>query len=198
MFTGIIEHTGTVRSLMKQSHGIRMEIHPDHPLSLERGGSIAINGVCLTVTDLTDSSFFVDVVQDTLGRTNLCYLRRGTRVNVELPLAIGDRLDGHILEGHVDGMGTIVSVRKEGIQTILRIKLPDGLGRYVIENGSIGIDGVSLTVKKKSQNIITITLVPFTVERTTFTKRQTGAWVNIEVDRIGKYLEQQLNNRGRL
>ncbi len=199
MFTGIIEYTGTIQAITKKPHGIRMEITTGRDaLSLKKGCSIALNGVCLTVTDHRDSMFFVDVVQDTLSRTNLSSLRRGDEVNIELPLEVGDRLDGHILEGHIDGMGTILSMTKRGIQTILRIRLPFHLSKYVIENGSIGIDGVSLTVKKINRNVVSMALVPFTVEKTIFARRPTGDRVNIEVDRMGKYLEQQLKNRGRL
>jgi riboflavin synthase len=198
MFTGIIEHTGTVSRITRKSGGVCMEITTgSEALPLKRGGSIAINGVCLTVTEFRDSSFSVDVVQDTLARTNLAHLRRGRRVNIEMPLRVGDRLDGHILEGHVDGMGTILSMAKKGIQTILRVRLPSHLVKYVVENGSIGIDGVSLTVKGIERNIVTVTLVPYTVNNTTFARRPKGEKVNIEVDRAGKYLERQLKNRGR-
>jgi riboflavin synthase len=196
MFTGIIKHTGIAQSITKKSHGSCMQISTGTDvLSIEKGGSIAINGVCLTVTDRHDSLFSVDVVQDTLSKTNLAYLRRGKKVNIELPLLVGDRLDGHLLEGHIDGTGTILSMTKRGIQTLLRIRLPIHLSKYVIENGSIGIDGVSLTVKEMDRNIISITLVPFTVDSTTFGDRPIGGIVNIEVDRTGKYLEQQLKNR---
>jgi riboflavin synthase len=197
MFTGIIEHTGTIQTIEKKAHGIRIQINTaGSPLSLKEGGSIAINGVCLTVTHFRDVSFSVDVVQETLSRTNLSYLRRGSKVNIELPIEVGGRLDGHILEGHIDGMGTIVSLRRSGMQTILRVRLPTDLRKYVVENGSIGIDGVSLTVKKIDRNIVSTALVPFTVDNTTFARRPRGERVNIEVDRMGKYLEQQLINRG--
>jgi riboflavin synthase len=196
MFTGIIKYTGIVRSITKKSHGSCMQISTGTDvLPLEKGGSVAINGVCLTVTDRHDSMFRVDVVQDTLSRTNLAHLRKGKKVNIELPLLVGDRLNGHLLEGHIDGTGTILSMTTRGIQTLLRIRLPIFLTKYVIENGSIGIDGVSLTVKEIDRNIISITLVPFTIESTTFADRPIGEAVNIEVDRTGKYLEQQLKNR---
>lgn len=197
MFTGVIEHTGTVKAITRLPQGVRMEIGTDNGavLSLEKGGSIAINGVCLTVTEYDESSFSVDVVRDTLSRTNLSQLRRGSRVNMELPLAVGDRLDGHMLEGHVDGMGSILSMAKRGIQTILRIRLPVRLTKYVVENGSIAVDGVSLTAKSIEGSIVSITLIPYTLKTTTFAQRPAGDKVNIEVDRIGKYVEQQLKNR---
>lgn len=198
MFTGIIRHTGTVRAITKKAHGMSLTIKADgNALHLQKGGSIAINGVCLTVTDIQDAAFSVDVVRETLSRTNLAFLKNGHAVHIELPLEVGERLDGHILEGHIDGMGVLLSISKRGIQTILRIKLPVGLSKYVVENGSIGIDGVSLTVKSIDGNIMSVALVPVTLENTTFAKRARGEQVNIEVERMGKYLEQQLKIRGR-
>ncbi len=200
MFTGIIEHTGTIRAVTRKPQGVRFKITPDNgiPLALKKGGSIAINGVCLTITEYDHGAFFVDVVRDTLSRTNLSQLRRGGKVNVELPLAVGDRLDGHILEGHVDGVGSILSMATKGIQTLLRIRIPSQLTRYVVENGSIGIDGVSLTVKSVKGMILSVTLIPYTLKTTTFARRPAGDKVNIEVDRMGKYLEQQQKNSNRL
>jgi riboflavin synthase len=193
MFTGIIEHTGTVKVIKRKSHGIAMEIGTEvDDLGLKKGSSVAINGVCVTATDVRKASFLVDVVRDTLTRTNLGSLKPRDRVNIELPLAMGDRLDGHILEGHADGTATIVSLSTRGIQTSCRIKLPAALCRYVVENGSIGIDGISLTVKELRGTIMTVTLIPFTIEKTTLSKCRAGDRVNIEVDRMGKYLEKQL------
>ncbi|TET78829.1 MAG: riboflavin synthase [Candidatus Cloacimonadota bacterium] len=193
MFTGIIENRGKVKDIRRKQNGVNLSIQTQRRNTIFKlGGSIAINGVCLTITDFSVDTFIVDVVKDTLTRTNLSMVRKNDSVNIELPLKVGDRLEGHILEGHIDGTGRIISIIKSGTQTIVKIKIPDEVIRYVIKNGSIGIDGVSLTVKDIKGIILSVTLIPFTVEQTNFKQRKVGDRVNIEVDRMGKYIEKYL------
>ncbi len=193
MFTGIIENRGKVKDIRRKQNGVNLSIQTQRrDTTFKLGGSIAINGVCLTITDFSVDTFIVDVVKDTLTRTNLSMVRKNDSVNIELPLKVGDRLEGHILEGHIDGIGRIISIIKSGMQTIVKIKIPDEVIRYVIKNGSIGIDGVSLTVKDIKGIILSVTLIPFTVEQTNFKQRKVGDRVNIEVDRMGKYIEKYL------
>jgi len=193
MFTGIIENRGKVKDIRRKQNGVNLSIQTQRrDTTFKLGGSIAINGVCLTITDFSVDTFIVDVVKDTLTRTNLSMVRKNDSVNIELPLKVGDRLEGHILEGHIDGTGRIISIIKSGMQTIVKIKIPDEVIRYVIKNGSIGIDGVSLTVKDIKGIILSVTLIPFTVEQTNFKQRKVGDRVNIEVDRMGKYIEKYL------
>ncbi len=193
MFTGIIENRGKVKDIRRKQNGVNLSIQTQRRnTTFKLGGSIAINGVCLTITDFSVDTFIVDVVKDTLTRTNLSMVRKNDSVNIELPLKVGDRLEGHILEGHIDGTGRIISIIKSGTQTIVKIKIPDEVIRYVIKNGSIGIDGVSLTVKDIKGIILSVTLIPFTVEQTNFKQRKVGDRVNIEVDRMGKYIEKYL------
>lgn len=193
MFTGIIENRGKVKDIRRKQNGVNLSIQTQRrDTTFKLGGSIAINGVCLTITDFSVDTFIVDVVRDTLTRTNLSMVRKNDSVNIELPLKVGDRLEGHILEGHIDGTGRIISIIKSGTQTIVKIKIPDEIIRYVIKNGSIGIDGVSLTVKDIKGIILSVTLIPFTVEQTNFKQRKVGDRVNIEVDRMGKYIEKYL------
>ena len=154
MFTGIIKNIGTVEDIKRQRNGISLSVQIEKGNYLFKiGGSIAVNGACLTIIDFQDNCFSTDVVKDTLTRTNLSLLRKRDKVNIEFPLKLGDRLEGHILEGHIDGTGRIISLIKSGTQTTLNIKIPDALTRYVVTNGSIGIDGVSLTIKKIKGNI---------------------------------------------
>lgn len=193
MFTGIIENRGKVKDIRRKQNGVNLSIQTQRrDTTFKLGGSIAINGVCLTITDFSVDTFIVDVVKDTLTRTNLSMVRKNDSVNIELPLKVGDRLEGHILEGHIDGTGRIISIIKSGMQTMVKIKIPDEVIRYVIKNGSIGIDGVSLTVKDIKGIILSVTLIPFTVEQTNFKQRKVGDRVNIEVDRMGKYIEKYL------
>lgn len=193
MFTGIIENRGKVKDIRRKQNGVNLSIQTQRRnTTFKLGGSIAINGVCLTITDFSVDTFIVDVVKDTLTRTNLSMVRKNDSVNIELPLKVGDRLEGHILEGHIDGTGRIISIIKSGMQTMVKIKIPDEVIRYVIKNGSIGIDGVSLTVKDIKGIILSVTLIPFTVEQTNFKQRKVGDRVNIEVDRMGKYIEKYL------
>jgi riboflavin synthase len=186
MFTGLVAGTGTVRSL---SDG-RLEV--DSPLAeeLSDGDSIAVNGVCLTALDPTAQGFRADVMPETLRRSSLGPLGAGDEVNLELPLRAGDRLGGHVVQGHVDGTGTVESVREEGFSRVVRIAAGPELLRYVVEKGSIAVDGVSLTVSAIDDEGFEVSLIPETLERTTFGSVAPGRTVNLEVDVFAKYVEK--------
>jgi riboflavin synthase len=184
MFTGIIQEIGTVASL--PSGG--MVITAGQILEgIELGGSIAVNGVCQTVTSFTSSSFSVDVMPETLKRTNLGKLRIGDKVNLERPLALGGEIGGHLVQGHIDDTGQVVSVSKEGEAVIMRFKAPEGLMQYIVQKGFIAVDGTSLTVVDKEQTSFSVSIVGFTRDNTILAERKPGDTVNLEVDIIGKY-----------
>jgi len=184
MFTGLVQRTGTVVSLA----GGRLTI--EAPLDLAEGDSVAVNGVCLTATQVDGAGFRADVMDETLRRSALADLRAGDAVNLELPLRASDRLGGHIVQGHVDGTGTVESLRDEGLARLVRIAAAPELLRYVIEKGSIALDGVSLTVTGVDDEGFGISLIPETLERTTLGALERGRQVNLEVDVVAKYVEK--------
>jgi riboflavin synthase len=184
MFTGLVQSTGTVRTLA--AGRLRVEA----PLELSEGDSVAINGVCLTAAAVSDGRFDADVMPETLRRTALGVLAEGDRVNLELPLRATDRLGGHIVQGHVDGTGTLESVADDGFARLVRISAPLELLRYVVEKGSIAVDGVSLTVAEVDDDGFSVALIPETLERTTLGSAAPGRAVNIEVDVLAKYVEK--------
>jgi riboflavin synthase len=184
MFTGLVQSTGTVGTLA--AGRLRVEA----PLELSEGDSVAINGVCLTAAAVSDWGFDADVMPETLRRTALGVLAEGDRVNLELPLRATDRLGGHIVQGHVDGTGTVESVNDDGFARVVRISAPLELLRYVVEKGSIAVDGVSLTVAEVDDDGFSVALIPETLERTTLGSAAPGRAVNIEVDVLAKYVEK--------
>jgi riboflavin synthase len=186
MFTGLVAGTGTIRSL---SDG-RLEVETPLAAELSPGDSIAVNGVCLTALDPTSDAFRADVMPETLRRTSLGPLRSGDPVNLELPLRATDRLGGHFVQGHADGIGTVESLREEGFSRVVRIAAPAELLRYVVEKGSIAVDGVSLTVSAVDEEAFEVSLIPETLERTTLGAAAPGRTVNLEVDVLAKYLEK--------
>ena len=159
-------------------------------LELADGDSVAVNGVCLTATAVGDDGFDADVMPETLQRSSLGGLVPGDRVNVELPLRAGDRLGGHVVQGHVDGTGTVGSVSDEGFARLVRVSAPAELLRYVVEKGSIAVDGVSLTVFDVDDEGFSVSLIPETRERTTLGSAVPGRTVNLEVDILAKYVEK--------
>lgn len=192
MFTGIVEDTGVIKSVDKKDRESTFTISVGK-MSLGEaalGDSIAVNGACLTVTALDGSEFTVDASRETLSRTTLGTLAPGSRVNLERALRSGDRLGGHIVNGHVDGVGEVVSKTKSGGSFIFRFSLPEGLAKYVVEKGSIAVDGVSLTVNSAEGNEFTVNIIPFTLAETTFGGLGPGSRVNIECDIIAKYVEK--------
>jgi riboflavin synthase len=195
MFTGLIETTGQISSIDSGDAGSVIEITTTLAPGLTHGDSVAVNGVCLTATKLTDSSFSADVMNESLARTSLGALQPGSAVNLELPLAIGDRLDGHIVQGHVDGVGTILSTDDAGFSRVIRASTPGDLSKYVVEKGSIAIDGVSLTVSAVGDDWLEVSLIPETLERTTLGSLRTDDRVNLEADVLAKHVERLLHHQ---
>ncbi|MEW2083397.1 riboflavin synthase [Streptomyces sp. NPDC005283] len=193
MFTGIVEELGEVTAVEKLGDSSRFRLRgPVVTEGAKHGDSIAVNGVCLTVVDFGDGEFTADVMAETLNRSSLGALAEGSRVNLERPMAVGDRLGGHIVQGHVDGTGTIVERKPSENWEIVKISLPAGLSRYVVEKGSITVDGVSLTVVDAGTDYFTLSLIPTTLALTTLGIKQPGDPVNLEVDVIAKYVERLL------
>ena len=187
MFTGIVEEVGTVQATDQGRLTIAgRTVMP----TLEIGGSISVNGACLTVTTLDSNEFSVDVVPETLRRTNLGRLIPDSPVNLERPLRADGRMDGHIVQGHVDGTGTIGDISEDGEALMVRIDAPGQLARYVVEKGFIAVDGVSLTVVHCDQAGFSVTVIPHTRNHTIFGSRSVGDAVNIEVDILAKYVER--------
>ena len=193
VFTGIVEELGEIVAIEEFNDAARLTVHgPLVTAGAARGDSIAINGVCLTVTRAGDGTFSADVMRETLGRSSLGALRPGSAVNLERPLRPDGRLGGHIVQGHVDGTGAIL--RREPWD-VVRISVPPGLARYVIEKGSVAVDGVSLTISALGPDWIEVSLIPETLARTTLGRKRPGEAVNLEVDMIAKYVERLMDGR---
>jgi riboflavin synthase len=198
MYTGIVEELGEVVSLEHLDDAARITVRgPLVTSGAGHGDSLAVNGVCLTVTGTRDGTFTADVTAETLSRSSLGDLRPGSRVNLERPMRLDGRLGGHLVQGHVDGTGVIVSRRPARHWDVVRISLPDGLARYVAEKGSVSVDGVSLTVTATAGGAdgpawFEVSLIPETLQRTTLGGKQPGDMVNLEVDVIAKYVERLL------
>ena len=196
MFTGIVEELGSVVALEPQGDAVRLRIRgPLVTSDADHGASIAVNGVCLTVVEHGDGEFTADVMQETLDRSSLGALRVGSRVNLERPVTLESRLGGHLVQGHVDGTGAIVERTPSEHWEVVRISLPEGLGRYVVEKGSITVDGVSLTVVEAARDSFTVSLIPTTLALTTLGAKGVGDPVNLEVDVVAKYVERMLEWR---
>jgi riboflavin synthase len=189
MFTGIVQFTGILRKVIHRGDNMQLEIEASGDLSaLKIGDSIAIDGVCLTVVEKGINRVVVDVAKETITRTTLKSLRTGDVVNLELPLTPSTPLGGHIVQGHVDCTGRIVSRRREGNGERITIEIPQEWNKYIVEKGSIAVDGMSLTVAKKSGKRVEIAIIPHTLKNTNISLKKTGSYVNIEVDVIGKYV----------
>ena len=193
MFTGIIEEVGAIRSIATGRDGARVEIAARAVVTdAKLGDSIAVNGVCLTVVALAGDGFAADVSAETLRRTSLRQARAGTRVNLERPLTPSTRLGGHIVQGHVDGTGVFLDARASGDGWVVRIGFPAELGRYIVEKGSIAVDGISLTVAALGDAWFEIAVIPHTWKMTNFSSLSRGDAVNLEVDIIAKYVERMM------
>ncbi|MFJ7958506.1 riboflavin synthase [Streptomyces sp. NPDC096319] len=193
MFTGIVEELGEVVAVEQLEDASRFRLRgPLVTEGAQHGDSIAVNGVCLTVVEFGDGEFTADVMAETLKRSSLGALETGSRVNLERPMAVGGRLGGHIVQGHVDGTGTILERTPSVHWELVKVGLPAHLSRYVVEKGSITVDGVSLTVVEVADDWFTISLIPTTLDLTTLGIKQPGAPVNLEVDVIAKYVERLL------
>jgi riboflavin synthase len=190
VFTGLVAGMGSVQSVEQDGDGVRLRVATPLGGELAPGDSVAVNGVCLTAIDPTPDGFGADVMAETLRRSSLGPLGSGDSVNLELPLRAGDRLGGHIVQGHVDGTGTVESAAGEGFARVVRVAAGPEVLRYVVEKGSIAIDGVSLTVAAVDETGFTVSLIPETLERTTLGSATQGRVVNLEVDVLAKYVEK--------
>jgi len=191
VFTGLVEDLGTVTSVDATRDGVRIAITSPLAGELKEGDSVAVNGVCLTATGLCGGELFgADVMNETLRRSSLSELEAGSRVNLELPLKPDSRLGGHIVQGHVDGVGAVSAIADDGFARRVTIVAAPELMRYVVEKGSITVDGVSLTVASVDDTAFAVSLIPETLERTTLGATEEGTPVNLEVDIVAKYVEK--------
>ena len=198
MFTGIIEDKGKVIRVEYRGQAKRLTLEMPRDLTeIQLGDSIIINGVCLTVVEQKGQAIRVDLSPETLQRTTLAEMKEGEEVNLERALKLSDRLGGHIVTGHIDGIGVITDKRKEKDFLSLRIRIPQSVSRYVVQKGSIAIDGISLTVNECQGEEIQITLIPYTIKKTTLVDKKVGDRVNIEADILGKYVEKMVNQRSK-
>ncbi len=190
MFTGLIQDVGTIESIESSSDGARMRIATGLGAEIASGDSVAVNGVCLTATGVGASGFDTEAMNQTLEVTSLGGLSAGDRVNLELAMKASDRLGGHIVQGHADGVGEVASVEEDGFARRLRLALAPDLLRYVVEKGSIALDGVSLTVAALGEDWAEVSLIPETLERTNLGEAVAGRKINVECDVIAKYVER--------
>jgi riboflavin synthase len=190
MFTGLVAGLGEVLACERSEAGVRLKIGSSLIGDVREGESVAVNGVCLTATAVTAEQFTADVMNETLQRSSLLGIDAGDQVNLELPLRPADRLGGHIMQGHVDGTGTITALHDDGFARRVQIDASEDVLRYVVEKGSIAVDGVSLTVAAIDDRSFTVSLIPETLQRTNLGRVQTGTKVNLEVDVLAKYVEK--------
>jgi riboflavin synthase len=196
VFTGIVQATGRIERIAKQGTGLRLTLRPDRPMPrLALGESVAVSGVCLTVTSGTGRQFTVDVSPETLRRTTLGAATRGRRVNLERALRLGDRMGGHVVQGHVDAVGRVDAITPDGDWVLYRFKAPRTVAPYLVEKGSIAVDGVSLTVFACRGGTFTVALIPHTLKATTLMDRVPGDTVNLEADILLKQIAAMLKAR---
>ena len=194
MFTGIVEETGKIESVTKGSKSAILTVAAHKVLEDTKiGDSIAVNGVCLTVTSINGNKFTADVMAETIRRSSLGSLKHGSKVNLERAMAADGRFGGHIVSGHIDGVGTIRSLIREDNAVWVEIETPDKLLKYIVEKGSIAIDGISLTVAKLTDDSFSVSVIPHTGEETTLLTKKPGDIVNLENDIVGKYVERFIN-----
>lgn len=191
MFTGIIEGMGVVKTMTLRGVDVLLELETDMDVkSLRAGDSVCVNGACLTVTSFSERGFTADVSAETLSRTNLGSLKAGDRVNLEKSLRVGDYLGGHIVLGHVDGQGRVFERKAIAGSVMFGIQVEERLGRYIVEKGSVAVDGISLTVNECQNNRFYVNIIPHTVGGTTLGFKKVGDVVNVETDILGKYVEK--------
>ena len=188
MFTGLILHSGTIEAFEKRANGARLRIRTTDPEPFTRGESLSVNGVCLTVLPEADGALIADLSDETLSRTTLGNLGTGVRVNVERALALGDRMGGHLVQGHVDTVGTLISIASEGDFAVYRWSVPEEYAELVVNKGSIAVDGVSLTVVDPDAESFGAALIPETLRRTNIGTARIGDAVNLELDMVAKYV----------
>jgi riboflavin synthase len=190
MFTGLVADKGTVTGVDATADGVRLAVRTALAPEIGEGDSVSVNGVCLTATAIADGRFSADVMRETLRRSSLAEVSEGAEVNLELPLRASDRLGGHVVQGHVDGVGMIAAVREDGFSRIVEVTAPPETLRYVVEKGSIAVDGISLTVATVTDDRFSVALIPETLERTNLGAAAPGQPVNLEVDVLAKYVEK--------
>lgn len=195
MFTGIIEEIGKVNSIIKGSSSLKIHIKCAKVLENSKiGDSISVNGVCLTITNIDDSSFFADVSYETINKTSINNILVGQLVNLERALTLSTPLGGHLVQGHIDTTGVISSISKKGEAFLLKVSYPNNIDKYIVEKGSVAIDGISLTVSNVNGNTFDIAVIPHTFKNTILCNKKNGDKVNIEVDMIARYSEKLLKN----
>lgn len=194
MFTGLVADLGEVVEIEQSSDGVRLTVSSELAGEMSEGDSVAVNGVCLTATEIAGSSFRADVMNETLRLSSLAEITAGRPVNLELAMRPTDRLGGHIVQGHVDGVGRILEVVDDGFSRRLRIEAPAEVLRYVVHKGSVAVDGISLTVAALDDQSFTVSLIPETLERTNLGHAEPGNTVNLEVDVLAKYVERLIAN----
>ena len=190
MFTGLVQDLGKVTGVDSTDDGVTLGVRTRLAEEIAEGDSVAVDGVCLTATAIADGLFRAEVMHETLRRSSLGAAAQGSAVNIELALRASDRLGGHIVQGHVDGLGSVRDVREDGFARLVTIAAPSELLRYVVEKGSIAVNGVSLTVVGVGEDWFSVSLIPETLERTTLGNAAPGAPVNLEVDVVAKYVEK--------
>jgi riboflavin synthase len=190
MFTGLVQDLGTVSAVEATPDGVRIVVASALTGELSEGDSVSVNGVCLTATAIAGGRFSADVMNETLRRCTLADVSEGAHVNLELPLRAADRLGGHVVQGHADGIGTVREAREDGFARVVTIDAPPELLRYVVEKGSIAVDGISLTVAGVTERTFEVALIPETLERTNLGAVTSGTPVNLEVDVLAKYVEK--------
>ncbi len=197
MFTGLIEDVGTIGGLRLQQKSAVLTVKTKLPVrSMARGASVAVNGACLTVVKKGLRSFTVDVSPETLQRTSLETLTVGSMVNLERPMRLADRLGGHLVTGHVDGVGAVAAIEKQGEFTIITFEVPAPLGALLVPKGSVAVDGISLTVNICRKQRFSVAIIPFTLRHTNLRARRVGDKVNVETDLIGKYVQSFMRQSG--
>lgn len=194
MFTGLIEELGRVEKIGRKDSSVHLTIKANMVLEgMKTGDSITLDGACLTVTGLTPNSFSVDVVSETMKRTALSKLKIGDEINLERALKGSDRLGGHLVSGHIDGIGRIKERRSQGDDLMLRIGAPPQIIKYIIPQGSVAVDGISLTAIEVTRDSFTVAIIPHTAKVTTLGRKGVGSSVNLEVDLLGKYVDKLIN-----
>jgi len=196
MFTGLVEDVGTIGALRLSKGSAVLSVKTKLPArDLPLGASIAVNGACLTVVKKTKGTFTVDVSPETLTRTNLQSLGVGSLVNIEQPMRFQDRFGGHLVTGHVDGIGTVAAIKRQGEFTVFTFRVPATLGPLLVSKGSVAVDGISLTVNDCRRDSFSVAIIPFTLQHTNLRDRRVGDKVNIETDLIGKYVRSFIAQR---
>jgi len=193
VFTGLIGEVGRAVAVRRAESGMRLAVRAELAAELAEGDSVAVNGVCLTATGIGEGGFEADVMSETLARSALAGLEEGAGVNLELPLRAGDRLGGHVVQGHVDGTASVAEIRSEGFSRVLELETSGDMCRYLVLKGSVALDGVSLTVSALSERGFAVSLIPETLRRTTLGDLREGAQVNVEVDILAKHLERLMD-----